>query len=73
MVCIRSTDADELPFYCSWQDGIAFCALVHRIVPSKICLFTLKKERWLENLALAFEIASSQLVLLLLFVFISNM
>eukprot|EP00118_Oscarella_pearsei_P007195 m.34376 g.34376 ORF g.34376 m.34376 type:complete len:1097 (+) comp31970_c0_seq5:478-3768(+) len=41
----------------SWNNGMAFCALIHHFFPSKIAFDTLKKENKAENFELAFRVA----------------
>eukprot|EP01103_Thecamoeba_quadrilineata_P004291 TRINITY_DN14000_c0_g1_i1.p1 TRINITY_DN14000_c0_g1~~TRINITY_DN14000_c0_g1_i1.p1 ORF type:complete len:725 (+),score=156.92 TRINITY_DN14000_c0_g1_i1:44-2176(+) len=46
-------------FQRSWQDGLAFCALLHSFNPEYIPFSALKKESRRENLELAFKTAHS--------------
>jgi len=46
-------------FSMSWQDGLAFCALIHRFHPDKINFTSLRKEDKAQNLKLAFETLES--------------
>ncbi|XP_056626860.1 alpha-actinin-2-like isoform X1 [Triplophysa dalaica] len=48
-------------FHCSWKDGLAFCALIHRHRPDLIDYAKLKKDDALGNLTLALEIAEKHL------------
>uniref|UniRef100_A0A8C2DYZ5 Uncharacterized protein n=1 Tax=Cyprinus carpio TaxID=7962 RepID=A0A8C2DYZ5_CYPCA len=48
-------------FHCSWKDGLAFCALIHRHRPDLIDYAKLKKDDHLGNLSLALEIAEKHL------------
>jgi len=45
----------------SWQDGLAFCALIHAHRPDLIDFDSLNKEDKLKNLQLAFDIAEKEL------------
>ncbi|XP_058261546.1 alpha-actinin-2-like isoform X2 [Hemibagrus wyckioides] len=48
-------------FHCSWKDGLAFCALIHRHRPDLIDYSKLNKDDHLGNLNLALEIAEKHL------------
>ncbi|RXN08982.1 alpha-actinin-2 isoform X2 [Labeo rohita] len=48
-------------FHCSWKDGLAFCALIHRHRPDLIDYAKLNKDDHLGNLNLALEIAEKHL------------
>eukprot|EP01114_Cavostelium_apophysatum_P023733 TRINITY_DN903_c0_g1_i2.p1 TRINITY_DN903_c0_g1~~TRINITY_DN903_c0_g1_i2.p1 ORF type:complete len:941 (-),score=409.02 TRINITY_DN903_c0_g1_i2:2112-4934(-) len=48
-------------FHTSWQDGMAFCALIHKHRPELIDYDSLKKENPRENLQLAFDVAEKHL------------
>ncbi|XP_057214251.1 alpha-actinin-2-like isoform X4 [Triplophysa rosa] len=48
-------------FHCSWKDGLAFCALIHRHRPDLIDYAKLKKDDALGNLNLALELAEKHL------------
>ncbi|XP_051968794.1 alpha-actinin-2-like [Xyrauchen texanus] len=48
-------------FHCSWKDGLAFCALIHRHRPDLIDYAKLNKDDALGNLNLALEIAEKHL------------
>lgn len=48
-------------FTVSWQDGLAFCALIHRHRPDLIDYDSLSSENKLDNLNLAFQIAADHL------------
>ncbi|XP_051529549.1 alpha-actinin-2-like [Myxocyprinus asiaticus] len=48
-------------FHCSWKDGLAFCALIHRHRPDLIDYAKLNKDDPLGNLNLALEIAEKHL------------
>jgi len=41
----------------SWQDGVAFCGLIHKLNPSLIDMNEIKKENKAANLHLAFDLA----------------
>lgn len=45
----------------SWEDGLAFAALIHKHRPDLIDFDSLKKEDRLKNLQLAFDVADKQL------------
>ncbi|KAH3759770.1 alpha-actinin A [Pelomyxa schiedti] len=45
----------------SWQDGLAFCALIHKHMPTALDFYAQSKEKPLENLELAFSVAEKQL------------
>jgi len=63
--CRRVTDSYEnvniLNMDGSWQDGLAFCALIHHFRPSLIDFHNLKQENILENNTLAYTIAEEEL------------
>ncbi|KAI5103525.1 alpha-actinin-2, partial [Silurus meridionalis] len=48
-------------FHCSWKDGLALCALIHRHRPDLIDYSKLNKDDHLGNLNLALEIAEKHL------------
>ncbi|XP_072524179.1 alpha-actinin-2-like isoform X3 [Salminus brasiliensis] len=48
-------------FHCSWKDGLAFCALIHRHRPDLLDYSKLNKDDHLGNLNLALEIAEKHL------------
>jgi len=48
-------------FHTSWQDGMAFLALIHKHRPELVDYDNLKKENAKENLQLAFDIAEQHL------------
>ncbi|KAL2077936.1 hypothetical protein ACEWY4_025621 [Coilia grayii] len=48
-------------FHCSWKDGLAFCALIHRHRPDLIDFAKLNKDDPLGNLNLALEVAEKHL------------
>jgi len=62
--CQRKTegyrDVKVQNFHLSFQDGLAFCALIHRHRPDLLDFNSLKKENKLENLQLAFDIADKE-------------
>ncbi|XP_063077903.1 alpha-actinin-2-like [Engraulis encrasicolus] len=48
-------------FHCSWKDGLAFCALIHRHRPDLIDYAKLNKDDPIGNLNLALEVAEKHL------------
>eukprot|EP00126_Sphaerothecum_destruens_P015255 Sdes_comp9192_c0_seq1m664 len=63
--CQRKTfgyeNVDVKNFHVSFQDGLAFCALIHRHRPDLIDFQNLSKDEPLKNLNLAFQVAESKL------------
>ncbi|KAL7748857.1 alpha-actinin [Sorochytrium milnesiophthora] len=64
--CQRKTapyapDVQVKDFTFSWQDGLAFCALIHRHRPDLIDFHSLNKSAKHENMALAFDVAQQHL------------
>lgn len=63
--CQRKTtgykDVNVKDFTFSWQDGLAFCALIHRHRPDLIDFNQLNKSNKAENLEKAFEVAEKHL------------
>lgn len=63
--CRRKTEpydnVDVKDFTMSWQDGLAFCALIHRHRPDLIDYHKLTSEDKLGNLNLAFDVAQKHL------------
>ncbi|KAJ5078327.1 spectrin beta chain [Anaeramoeba ignava] len=58
---IRYNDVDVKNFTWSWQDGLAFCALIHKHRPDLIDFDSLSKANKGENLQLAFDVAENEL------------
>jgi hypothetical protein len=62
--CQRQTKdyahCDVRDFDYSWQDGMAFCALLHRFAPDLIDYSNLTPDNAGENLALAFKVAEER-------------
>ena len=52
-------DVDITNFSSSWNDGIAFCALLHTYIPEKIPYSTLKPSEKRRNFTIAFTAAES--------------
>eukprot|EP01119_Soliformovum_irregulare_P006735 TRINITY_DN19167_c0_g1_i1.p1 TRINITY_DN19167_c0_g1~~TRINITY_DN19167_c0_g1_i1.p1 ORF type:complete len:1535 (+),score=670.97 TRINITY_DN19167_c0_g1_i1:168-4772(+) len=48
-------------FHTSWQDGMAFCAIIHKHRPDLIDYDSLDKNNARQNLQLAFDVASKEL------------
>ncbi|XP_069116434.1 alpha-actinin, sarcomeric-like isoform X1 [Argopecten irradians] len=48
-------------FHLSWKDGLAFCALIHRHRPELLDYYKLTRDRPMENLNLAFDVAEQHL------------
>ncbi|KAF0543798.1 actinin-like protein [Gigaspora margarita] len=63
--CQRKTapyaEVDVRDFTYSWQDGLAFCALIHRHRPDLLDYDSLNKTDRHTNTALAFEVAATKL------------
>ena len=63
--CQRSTKGyagvDITNFTSSWNDGLAFCAIINRFRPDLLEFEGLSKENALENLELAFKVAEEKL------------
>lgn len=63
--CKRKTagykDVQVTNFTDSWQDGLAFCALIHKHRPDLINFDQLSKDNPRENLELAFDVAEKHL------------
>ncbi|PVU94455.1 hypothetical protein BB561_002530 [Smittium simulii] len=63
--CRRKTfgykDVDVKDFAYSWQDGLAFCALIHKHRPDLLDYNILSKENRVYNTNLAFDIADTHL------------
>jgi actinin alpha len=54
-------DVNVKNFSDSWEDGLAFCALIHKHRPDLIDFDSLNKEDRLKNLQLAFDVAEKHL------------
>jgi len=52
-------DVDITNFSSSWNDGMAFCALLHTYIPDKVPYSTLKQAEKRRNFTLAFTAAES--------------
>ena len=61
MACVFTGCLHSSHRTCSFKDGLAFCALIHRHRPELIDYDSLKKANDLENLNLAFEVAEREL------------
>jgi len=60
--CTASYDnVDIVNFHTSWQDGLGFCALIHRHRPDLIQYDQLSKDDPAKNLQLAFDVAEKEL------------
>lgn len=62
MNCAKFIDLNLTHFLlCSFKDGLAFCALIHRHRPDLIDYNKLSKDNPLENLNTAFDVAEKYL------------
>lgn len=60
--CTASYDnVDIVNFHTSWQDGLGFCALIHKHRPDLIQYDQLSKDDPAKNLQLAFDVAEEKL------------